>query len=174
MHGKLKFRFMHGHTHHIGKKCRHQHDTYRRSNYPYDHCFCAGSDGYLVRYNVGIRLAIHLYEWPHDSFGLFSLPEFLKIIIKFVYPDKFIHCCQMCILVCIAYGMIHCTLEYAPYFLYGIQIWMSDGTPQDNNVALCKESYCLLGCVPRCLARYQDHLAYLPVRLVHVLERRWC
>ena len=26
MHGKLKFRFMHGYTYHIGKKCRHQHD----------------------------------------------------------------------------------------------------------------------------------------------------
>ena len=44
MHGKLKFRFMHGYTYHIGKKCRHQHDTYRRSNYSYNHCFCAGLD----------------------------------------------------------------------------------------------------------------------------------
>ena len=76
---------------------------------------------YLVRHNVGIRRAIHLYEWPHDSFGRFSLPEFLKIIIELVYPDKFIHCCQMRVLVCITYGMIHCTFEYAPYFLYGFR-----------------------------------------------------
>ena len=163
---------MYGYTYHIGKKCRHQHVTYRRSNYSYNHCFCGRFRRYLVRHNVGIWLAIHLYEWPHDSFGQFSLPEFLKIIIKLVYPDKFIHCCQMCILVCITYGMIHCALEYAPYFLYGIQIWMSDRIPQNDNVALCKESFCLLGHVPRCLVQYQDHLAYLPAPCPYVLERK--
>ena len=77
----------------------------------------------------------------------------------------------MCILVCIAYGMTHCTLEYAPYFLYGIQVWMSDRIPQDNNVALCEESLCLLRYVPRCLVQYQDRLAYLPAPCPYVPER---
>ena len=141
---------MHGRAYHTGKKCRHQHDACRRSNYSYNHCFCAGSDDTWCDTMSGFG-GPSIYEWPHDSFGRFSLPEFLKIIIKLVYPDKFIHCCQMCILVCITYGMIHCALEYAPYLLYGIQIWISDRIPQNDNVALCKESFRLLGCVPLCL-----------------------
>ncbi len=44
MYGKLKFRFMYGYTYHIRKKYKHQHDTYRKSNYSYNHCFCAGLD----------------------------------------------------------------------------------------------------------------------------------
>ena len=158
---------MHGYTYHIEKNAgtnmiRTEDQTIRTI------IFLCRFRRYLVRHNVGIRLAIHLYEWPHDSFGRFSLPEFLKIIIELVCPDKFIHCCQIRVLVCIAYGMIHCTLEYAPYFLYGIQIWMSDGIPQDNNVAICKEFFRILGCMPRCLVQYQDHLAYLPVHPVHM------
>ena len=122
---------MHGYTYHIGKKCRHQHDTYRRSNYSYNHWFLCRFRRYLVRYNTWIWRTAHLYEWfslPYMIiiklvFGRFSLTygmihcqylnflimsrsaknlsTSLEIIIKLVYPDKFIHCCQMCILVCI-------------------------------------------------------------------------
>ena len=86
MHEKLKFRFMYSYTYHIGKKCRHQHDTCRRANFVQSLFLCRFR-GYLVRYNVGIWRTIHLYEWPHDSFEQFSLPESLKIIIKLVYPE---------------------------------------------------------------------------------------
>ena len=53
-------------------------------------------------------------------------------------------------------------------YQFSLPIWVSDRVPQDNNVALCKEFFRILGCVPRCPVQYQDHLAYLPVHLVNM------
>ena len=61
-----------------------------RINHYLDLYFIPDFRRYLMRYNVRT-----------DSFGRFSLPEFLKIIVKLVHPDHTL----LPDLVCITYGM---------------------------------------------------------------------